>query len=87
MLLKSEGKSAYSLALRFFRNNYYNSFKNEKYFREFPGGKVVKTLLPSAGSAGSIPGWGAKISHASQGQKNQNVKKRQYCYKFKNGPH
>ena len=46
VLLKSEGKSAYSLALRFFRNNYCNSFKNEKYFRDFPGGQVVKTLLP-----------------------------------------
>ena len=31
---------------------------------DFPGGPVVKTL-PSPGSAGSIPGQGAKIPHDS----------------------
>ena len=31
---------------------------------DFPGGSVVKTSLSNAGSASSIPGWGAKISHA-----------------------
>ena len=52
---------------------------------------MVKTLPPNAGSVGSIPGQGTKIPHASQGQKKQNIKKRQYCNKFnkdfKNGPH
>ena len=28
-------------------------------------GPVVKNLPPSAGDAGSIPSWGAKISHAT----------------------
>ena len=32
---------------------------------DFPGSPVVKTSPSSAGGAGSIPGWGAKISHAS----------------------
>ena len=32
--------------------------------RDFPGGPVVKTLPSIAGIAGSIPGQGAKISHA-----------------------
>ena len=39
---------------------------------------------------GSVPGWGAKIPHASQ-PKNQNIEQKQYCNKlnkdFKNGPH
>jgi len=33
---------------------------------------------------GSIPGWGAKIPHASS-SKNQNIKQRQYCNKFNKG--
>ena len=33
--------------------------------RDFPGGPVVKTSPSSVGGAGSIPGWGAKIPHAS----------------------
>ena len=37
---------------------------------DFPGGPVVKTLPSNAGGAGSIPGRGAKIPHAS-GPKNQ----------------
>ena len=32
--------------------------------RDIPSCPVVKTLLPSAGGAGSIPGWGAKNPHA-----------------------
>ena len=32
---------------------------------DFPGGPVVKTLPSSAGGAGSIPGGGARIPHAS----------------------
>ena len=57
--------------------------------RDFPGGPVVKTSPSNAGGAGSIPGWGAKIPHASQPEK-QNVKQKQYRNKlnqdFKNGP-
>ena len=51
---------------------------------------MVKTLPSSAGAAGSIPGQGAKIPHAS-GLKNQNIEQKRYCNKFnkdfKNGPH
>ena len=51
---------------------------------------MVKTLPSNAGGAGSIPGWGVKIPHASW-PKNQNIKQKQYCDKFnknfKNGPH
>ena len=39
----------------------------------FPGGAVVKTLPSNAESAGSTPGWGASIPHASL-PKNQNIK-------------
>ena len=57
---------------------------------DFPGGPVVKTLPSNAGGVGSIPGWEAKIPHAS-GPKNQTIKQKQYCNKFnkdfKNGPH
>ena len=41
---------------------------------DFPGGPVVKTSPSNAEGAGSIPGWGAKIPHAS-GQKNPKNKK------------
>ena len=34
--------------------------------RNFPGGPVVGTSPFSSGSAGSIPGQGGKIPHASQ---------------------
>ena len=55
---------------------------------DFPGGPVVKTSPPNAGSASSIPGRGAKIPHASWPK---NIKQKQYCNKFnkdfKNGPH
>ena len=34
-------------------------------FRDFPGGSVVETLPFNTGSAGSIPGLGTKIPHAS----------------------
>ena len=64
--------------------------KTKKSKRDFPGGPVVKTLSSNAGGAGSNPGRGAKIPHAS-GPKNQNIKQKQYCNKFnkdfKNGPH
>ena len=49
--------------------------------RDFPGGPVVKTSPSSAGGAGSIPGRGAKIPHASW-PKNQNIKQKQCCNKF-----
>ena len=39
---------------------------------DFPGGPVVKTSPSAAKGVGSIPGQGAKISHAS-GPKNQDV--------------
>ena len=45
---------------------------------DLPGGPVVKT---NSRGAGSIPGWGAKIPHASW-PKNQNIKQKQYCNKF-----
>ena len=51
---------------------------------DFPDGSVVKTLPSNAGSAGSIPGWGAKIPHALR-PKNQNIKQKQYCNKFNKG--
>ena len=51
---------------------------------------MVKTSPSNAGGAGSIPGQGAGIPHASQ-PINQNIKQKQYCNKFnkdfKNGPH
>ena len=58
--------------------------------RDFPGGPVVKTSPSNAGGAGSIPGQGAKIPHASR-PKHQNIELKQYCNKFnkdfKNGAH
>ena len=45
----------------------------------FRGSPVVKTSLPDAGN--SIPGWGAKIPHASW-PKIKNIKQKQYCNKF-----
>ena len=42
------------------------------------------------GGGGLIPGWQAKVQHASQ-PKNQNIKQKQYCNKFNkdslNGTH
>ena len=48
---------------------------------DFPSGLVVKTLPFNARVAGSIPGKGAKILHASW-PTNQNIKQKQYCNKF-----
>ena len=42
---------------------------------------MVKTSPSKAWGAGSIPGQGAKIPHAS-GPKNQNIKQKQYCKKL-----
>ena len=56
----------------------------------FPGGSVVKTLPSKERGAGSIPGQGAKVSHASW-PKNLNINLKQHGNKFnqvfKNGPH
>ena len=41
------------------------------YVWDFPGGPVVKTLPSNAGGAGSIPGQGAEIPHASGPRKNK----------------
>ena len=46
---------------------------------------MVKTSPSNAGGAGSIPGGAAKIPHASQ-PKNQNIKQKQYCNKFRDFP-
>ena len=42
---------------------------NLKLMRDFPGGPVVETSPSNAGGAGSIPGRGAKISHALRPKK------------------
>ena len=48
---------------------------------------MVKTLPSNAGGTSSIPGQGAKISHAPR-PKNQNIKQKQNSIKaFKNDPH
>ena len=56
---------------------------------DFPGCPVDSTSSNAEG-AGSLPGWGAKIPHAS-GPKDQNIKQKQYRSKFnkgfKNGSH
>ena len=39
--------------------------KKQKPSWDFPGGPMVKTLPSNAGAVGLIPGWGAKIPHAS----------------------
>ena len=49
--------------------------------RDFPGGPVVKTSPFNAGAVGWIPGWRAKIPHASWPE-NQNIKQKQYCNKL-----
>ena len=51
---------------------------------------MVETSPSGAGGAGSTPGWGAGIPHASR-PRSQGMEWRQYCSKFnedfKNGPH
>ena len=58
-----------------------HKFSGLKQHRDFPGDPVVKTSPSNAGGAGSIPGQGVKIPHASR-PKNQNIKQKQYCNKF-----
>ena len=48
---------------------------------DFPGSPVVRTSPSNAGGAGSIPGQGTKIPHAS-GPKSQNIKQKQDCNKL-----
>ena len=56
---------------------------------------MVKTSPSNAGGEGSVPGWGAKIPHASwqkKPNKTQNIKQKQYCTNSmktveKNDPH
>ena len=66
------------------------SIWSKNIYRDFPGSPVVRTLPSNAGGVDLIPGWGAKIPHAL-GPKNQNLKQKQYCSRFKkdfkNGPH
>ena len=51
--------------------------------KDFPGGPVVGTSPSNAERAGSIPGQGNKIPHASwQNKIKQNIKQKQYCNKF-----
>ena len=51
---------------------------------------MVKTSPFNARGAGSIPGWGAMLPHASR-PKNQNIKQKRYYNELnkdlKNGPH
>ena len=72
------------------KHHYYLYLSDKNTGEDFPHGPVVKTSPSSARGAGSIPGQGAKIPHASW-PKNQNIKQKQYCNKFKedikNGPH
>ena len=49
---------------------------------DFPSGPVVKTLPSNAVGEGPTLGRGAKIPHASQSKKNQNIKQKQYCITF-----
>ena len=53
--------------------------KNQK--RDFPGGPIIKTSPSNTEGIGSIPGWGAKISHASR-PKRATLKTVRYCNKF-----
>ena len=59
-------------------------------YGDFPSRPVDKASPSNAGGAGLIPGYRAKIPHASW-PKNQNIKQKQYCNKFnkgfENGPH
>ena len=58
-------------------------------WRELPGSPEVKTSPSSAEGAGSVPGQGAKIPHASwpkkKNKKKQSMKQKHYCNKFNKG--
>ena len=72
------------------RSRTFPSLQKVLWVWDFPGGPVIKTLPSNAGGVGSIPGQGAKISHASWPKK-QNMKQKKYCNKFykdfRNGPY
>ena len=55
--------------------------KSQHSLRDFPGGPVVDASPPNAGGTDSLPGWGAKMPHASQPEY-QNMKQEQSCDKF-----
>ena len=61
-----------------------------KHPRDLPGGPVAGISPATAGSAFSVPGWEARIPHASW-PRDQTTEQRQCCNKFnkdlKNGPH
>ena len=61
-----------------------------KHFRDFPGGPVARTS-PSKQAVWVPSLVGELRSYIPWGQKNQNIKQKQYCNKFnqdfKNGPH
>lgn len=57
------------------------SLKKKKKRQYFTGSPVVKALLSSVRDAGSVPGQGAKIPHASWPIK-QNIKQDQRCNKL-----
>ena len=63
------------------RDIYFRRFDNERVLGDYPGGPVVKTSHSNAGAAGSNPDRGNKIPHF----KTQNIKQKQYCYKFNKG--
>ena len=85
------------LAVRFFTHSATwgsaeKKFQNSKEITPgaFPGGLILRISPSTAGSAGSIPGWGSKILYASP-LKLQKLKQEQYCNRFnkdfKNDPH
>ena len=47
-------------------SNIYLTLTSNLLAQDFPGGPVVKTLPSNAEGVGLIPGWAAKIPHASQ---------------------
>ena len=60
----------------------YHTKRNQKEKdTDFPGDSAIKTLPFNTGGAGSNPGQGVKIQHASE-PKNQNIKQKQHCNKF-----
>jgi hypothetical protein len=61
----------------------WSSYLQNGYKRNFPGAPVAKTSPSNAGGTGLIPGWGARIPHASW-PKNQNMRQMQYGNKFSN---
>ena len=50
--------------------------------RVFPGSSEVKTSPSNTRGEGSIPGQGAKTTHALWPKKKNTIKQKQYCSKF-----